>query len=527
MNLKFWTWGKPKTVFNVVKSSARYAGQAAVKSYDGEKNLGAMGDPIHYELDYERLRIRSWQSYLESDLSKTILNKCFSWTIDGGLRLDAAPVNEVLSSNGIDLNSEEFNQEVEPLFKTWAESTVSSYSSMTTFNDVQDEAYKNASVGGDVLVVLRLVDRIVRVQLIDGAHVQSPMGVNVSNTNRIFNGVEIDASGKHVAYHVRTKALKTERIPARSPSTGLVTAFMVYGNRYRLDNSRGLPVIATSLETLKKIERYKEAAVGSAEERQKIVYQIVHEQFSDGQSPLMDQLAKASGFNDNADNDLPVTDDGVSIAADVAATTDKMTYNMPRGAELKVLESKNEMFFKEFYETNAHIVCGAVDIPPNVAFAIYTDSFSASRAATKDWEHTMKLNRKKFKRQFLQHVYNFWLHVQVVTDTVNAPGYMNAFTRKNEMVLQAYRHCRFIGSMFPHIDPLKEVKAERAKLGTGADHVPLTSIEAATEALGGTNAKSNMEQYSEEIKMAEELGIEKPADAIVDPGTGDSGSGDD
>jgi capsid protein len=514
MNLKFWEWKiRPNVIFNVVKSSTRFAGQSAVKSYDGEKNLGAMGDPIHYILDHDRLRIRAWQAYLESDLAQTILKKYFSWVMDGGLKLDADPISEVLKSNSINLNSEVFNTTVEPLFKAWAESTASSYSKMMTFNEVQHEAFKNAQIGGDVLVVLRYINGAVTVQLIDGSHVQSPMGGSIMRENRIYNGVEIDKTGQHVAYHVRTAGLTHDRIPARSESTGLITAFLVYGNRYRLDNSRGLPIIATSLETLKKIERYKEAAVGSAEERQKIVYQIVHQQFSDGSTPLLDQLAKASGFN-NADNDLPVSDDGVALAENVAATTEKMTYNMPLGAELKVLESKNEMFFKEFYQTNADIICGSIEIPPNVAFSMYNDSFSASRAATKDWEHTMDIKRKDFKRQFLQHVYNFWLHIQILTDKVNAPGYMAAFVRKNEMVLQAYRHARFTGSMFPHIDPLKEVKAERAKLGTGSEHIPLTTFERSTEFLNGGNAKSNFEQYAEEIKMAEKLKIEKPVKEV-------------
>ena len=70
--------------------------------------------------------------------------------------------------------------------------------------------------------------------------------------------------------------------------------------------------------------------------------------------------------------------------------------------------------------------------------------------------------------------------------------------------------------MFPHIDPLKEVKAERLKLGTLSDHLPLTNLESATEALMSGNAMSNIEQFATELQDAEKLGL-KPVDNTPKP----------
>ena len=67
------------------------------------------------------------------------------------------------------------------------------------------------------------------------------------------------------------------------------------------------------------------------------------------------------------------------------------------------------------------------------------------------------------------------------------------------------RNARFTGPMFPHIDPLKEVNAERAKLGDLAKDIPLTTVEAATEALNGGDSASNLEQFIEELKSAKPL----------------------
>lgn len=467
------------------------------QSFDGEKNLGEIGPIKDYVIDYEALRLRSWQSYLESEITQTVMNKFTLWMISKGLKLQAEPSEEALASEGVALDIEAFNRRVESRFALWARSRFSDYCRNSNLNNIAKEAFKNAKIGGDVLVVLRYEGDNLNVQLIDGAHVCSPYFMQ----QNIKNGIEVNDRGEHVAYHVRMKDLTWRRIPAVSKTTGLRMAFMVYGNRYRLDNNRGLPLIATSLETLKKLERYKEATVGSAEERQKIVMQIVHQQFSTGEDPFVKNLAHA--FDADQNDNLPKDINGDDLANRVAATTNKSVYNMPVGAEMRALESKNELYFKEFYSTNSDIICAAVGIPPNVAFSIYNDSFSASRAATKDWEHTIMVDRDDFSNQFYQPIYEMWLHTEILKRKIEAPGYLSAAASGNTMVLEAYRSARFTGAMFPHIDPEKEVRAERLKLGGLAANIPLTTVERATEVLNAGDSNSNMAQFTEELRRFE------------------------
>ena len=173
------------------------------------------------------------------------------------------------------------------------------------------------------------------------------------------------------------------------------------------------------------------------------------------------------------------------------------------------------MQFGEFYGKNANYVCAAIGIPPNVAFSEYNDSFSASRAATKDWEHTMNARRNYFQNQFWDPILALWLHSEILSFKIQAPGYLEAVQKKNWVVIAAYLKARFRGPMFPHIDPLKEAKAERVKLGTASDHINLTTVEQSTEFLNGGDSVSNMEQYGEELDFAEEQGI-MPAVAPAD-----------
>jgi len=475
------------------------------QSFDGEKNFGEIGPVKKYLLDYYRLSLRSWQSYIESDLSKTIIDRYCVWIIDKGLRLQSYPNAKVLATEGIGIESEEFNDVVENRFTIWAKSKNACMKGMKSFNSIAKDAFKNAKIGGDVLVVLRLVDGVPRVQLIDGSHVCSPMGNQFNDGNKVIDGVEIDEFGRHLRYHIRGKDGETKTIEAWSKSTGLRVAFLVYGSEYRLDNHRGVPVIATSLETLKKIERYKEAAVGSAEERQKIPYFFEHDLNSSGENPFVEQLAGMLG--DDGKGSIPFDAEGKALAKTVAASTNKQVFNMPQGSKVKSVESKQEMFFNDFYSSNANIICASIGIPPNVAFSLYNDSFSASRAATKDWEHTITVERDDFYTQFYAPIYSFWFHSQVLQGKINAPGYLNAFYQSNFYVTESYLNARFTGPMFPHIDPLKEVKAEREKLGESGKHIPLTTAEMATEALMSGDYDSNVEQFSKEIKKAESLDI--------------------
>lgn len=486
-----------------------------VVSYNGEKNLGEAGPIKKLMLDHEALRLRSWQLYLESEIAQTVFNRFTKWIIGSGLKIETEPVIDVLISEGIKLDPKAFKKPVESRFKVFANSRNSDYAKQKSLNKLARTAYLNAIVGGDVLIVQRYVNEVLTIQLIDGSNVCTPFNLNfvgadyiAENGNRVRHGVELSETGEHIAYYVRVAndLLKYERIPARGEKSGELMAFLVYGLEYRLDNVRGIPLISAVMETMKKMDRYKEATLGSAEERQKVPFAIEHGVESDGENPFTKQLAKAR----NPDNigDIPVDNQYKALADTVAATTNKQVVNMPVGAKLVSLEAKNELYFKDFYTIHIDLVCATIGIPPEVAMSKYESNFSSSRAALKDWEHTILVCRKDFTDQYYQPIYNLWLNIQVLTGKVVAPGYIKAMQVHNVMALDAYRTIRATGANVPHIDPLKEVNAERAKLGPLAAHLPLTTLEAATEALNGGEYSANISQMADEIEEGETAGLE-------------------
>lgn len=485
--------------------------------YDGEKNPGELGPVINYTVNHDILRMRSWQLYLESEVCQTVIKRLSRWVIGNGLKLQAEPQKEALLSEKINIDPEQFNKVVESRFRLFANSRTADYANMKNLHDLADECFINTKVAGDMLVVLRYLNGV-KVELIDAAHIRTPLDAQFTggeykstNGNRIRNGIEMNKRGETVAYHVRTATgleVKSKRIPARGAGSGNLMAYMVSGQKYRKDSNRAMPLLSVVFETIKKMERYKEAMVGSAEERAKIAYFIIHGKNSSEEDPFADNILKKGDVRDT-DNVVDASAEGERVARTVQMTTNKTTVNMPMDADIKSLEADNELYFKDFITTLIDLVCAAVDIPPNVALSKYDSNYSASRAALKDWEHTLMVERKKFYDQFYLPIYWFWLDTEILSNKIDAPGYLQARSSRNIMALEAYRFARFVGANVPHIDPEKEVRAQRLALGQLADAIPLTTVEAATEALNNGDFKNNIGQFGEELMEAKERGIEQ------------------
>jgi len=480
-------------------------------SYDGEQTTGGLGAPIKYDLDYQSLRLRSWQSYLTSPITQTIIKKFTMWVVGGGLKLQSEPIEGLLKESGITIGSDEITRSIESRFKIYSKQKTTDFSEKKTLDQLAKTAYVNSIVGGDVLVVLRYEKGNLSVQLIDGSNVITPrwgdeMDAAEKRNNKIINGVETDSRGRTVAFHVKTGTMESERVLAKSKSLGKETAFLIYGTEYRISDNRGLPMFSAVLETITKIERYRDAVVDGAEERAKVPYFIEHDILSTGESPMGNNIAKAFNLDNNQEIATDVV--GNALADNVAVSMNKQVYNMPQGSTMKAIESKGESNFGSFYSVNVNAVCSTIGIPPDIALSKYDSNYSASRAAIKDWEHTLLVNRKDFSSQFYEKIYEFWLDTEVLKQNIQVTGYINALAKNDNVVLSAFRNARFVGANVPHIDPLKEVQAERLKLGNSADSLPFTTVEAATEALNGGDSKGNLKQYSAELKEAKELGVD-------------------
>lgn len=528
-------WGKSETQ---VPESTVYQGSGDYnyghsypiinKRWDGEKTLGELGVVVRDIPDYQRLRLRSYHAYATIDTVKIISGKFFHWTIGSGLKLQAEPNRTVLESEGIDNTPKQyakFQKTAEARFMVYANSKECDFAKERSLHELALDAYHGSFLGGDVLVIARFDDKGPNVQVLSGEHVCDP-GIDSDyyakadkEGNYIEHGIEIDKKGAHVAYYVNTKSKekgidKFERIPAVGSKTGKRLAWMIYGKKISPDHLRAVPAMSQSLEKINKLDRYTEAAVTKAEQAAKIVYAIEHQEFSTGESPLDQVVARKRNPGmvavDAEGDSARVLADG--LANRITETTSGQTFNMPNGASLKAFDTNIETTFSDFHSTVFKSISAGVDVPPEVAMQEYNSNYSASRAAINSFGYIIVINRNKFANDFYIPFYKLWLEHQILTKKVIAPGYIENI--ENFMVTESYTQCRFTGKNMPHIDPLKEIKAVREMLGIN-DTTPLISREQATEMLNAGQWDENFMKNLEESNII-------PKEELVDDEGDDS-----
>lgn len=455
--------------------------------FDGEKTPYELGNPFDLYLDYVTLRARAWEAYIKSPPIQNLIQKYCLWVMGAGLKIQLNPISQF-----IDLSEDQLkdvSSKIETKYRLYSGMKMSTYSNMQNLHELGIEAIKNAKLQGDVLNLLRFDGKKVTHELIDGVWVNTPIDKLYENEakargNKIIEGVEINDRNEHIAFYVQKPGFKWERIPAYGEKTGRLQAWLMIGTKYKLNKPRGMSFLSAVLETDAKLNRYQDATLGSAEENAKIPYTIEHNQFSDGENPMIKQLAQSFGKNKGEAPETKSWADAENIASKVAQTTSKSTYNMPIGSTLRRNGFTSDSKFAEFFGINEDIIYKTLGMPPEVANDKFSGSYSSSRAALKSFEYKLNVERALIcKNQFYKPNFDYWLDHEVLMNKIDIPQYLEAIVRKDELTKEAYRNCRFIGATVPHIDPVKEVNAERLKLGKSFDFTPLSTAEQSCELL--------------------------------------------
>ena len=373
------------------------------KKWDGEKTLGELGVIIKNIPDYNRLRLRSYDAYATKDIVRIIASKHFNWTIGSGLKLQLEPNRTYLESQGIkNFDFEAYKKQVESRFLLYTNSKHCDYLKEKNLGQLALDFFKAKYLGGDCLCVVRYGKQGINVQFIAGEHIQTPF--ENKSKNRIEHGVEIDAGGRHIAYHVNTKPksndslIEYERIPAYGEKTGKRLAWLIVGEKISPDQVRGVPAISQSLETINKLDRYVESSVTKAEQASNVVYTVNHGKNSTGESPTDDLLGKKKGLLKPDNQDSQVLGDG--LANKIANQTSGIAYNMPIDSELKSFSTDIETDFGVFYNSIFNILASGQDVPPEVAMQKFSSNYSASRAAINSFTYLIGINRDLFVEQF-------------------------------------------------------------------------------------------------------------------------------
>ena len=464
--------------------------------YNGAITQGNAGPIIDYRNDYYGLRIRARQLYKESELCAAIVNKLTEWVVGSGIKLKVEPRIEVLKLLGITVTKAQlkaFNRNVELLWEAQAQSKMFDWSGQRTLPQIERQLYLSILNGGDTLVILRVVGDCVKIQLVDGASVATPIGLQWNGYcyiseygNRVIDGVEIAEDGRHIAYYVREGiiGIKYVRIEAYNKASGLRVATLVGLNKDSVNDIRCLPLLASTIETSQLLTQYSRYAVSAAGKRAAIAYSFEHDKYSTGEDPAAEMKARRFGVGSDPVNALGVDANGNALADKMSATMDATVINMPRGAKLVMHESKFEANVPAFSEWGQDNISTAAGIPRSIAIGKSMENYSAAKAEASQFEHRVLISRQDFVQSFNDVLYELQLYCWALSGKIKAKNYIEFCDSGNELGKQSWAHNRWYGDKYPEIDQYKNVKYLREALGEQLKGMPLITAEEAAEQLG-------------------------------------------
>ncbi len=462
----------------------------------GEKFAGGLGPIDVLFTDYWGLRARSAELYQRNLYARGLIRRLVSNQINTGLHLEATPEEKIL---GVEEDSlSEWSEDVENRFALWGSNAyLCDQDERRSFGALQEAAQTEALVAGDVLVVLRNDPRtrLPRVQLISGGAVQTPFSENPGGA-RIEHGVELDAQGRHVAFHVLQRDGSFKRLPAYGEKSGRRLAWLHYGTDNRLGDVRGMPLLGLVLQSLKEIDRYRDASLRKAVINSMLAMFIKKTADKPGTRPLAGGAVRKS-------LEKTTTNDGQARSFRAAEGIPGMVIDELQTGEEPVPYRTNDTVeaFGAFEQSIVQAIAWANEIPPEILTLAFGSNYAASQAAINEFKMYLNRVRTRFGETFCSPIYEEWLLAQTLMGRVQAPGFIESFRTFDQFdIYGGWISCDWSGAIKPAVDLSKLVRGYREMVEAG-----FITRDRATRELTGTKFSKNAKKLAREAKQVVEF----------------------
>lgn len=448
------------------------------------------------------LRQRSRSLYMSAPLAVSAIKTNRTNIVGQGLKLKSNIDADYLGMTHE--QAAEWQRQAEREFGLWAESKFCDSTRTNNFYEIQQVACMSWLMNGDACVILEY-DRPtpfypygLRLHLIESDRVSTPNSTGTSvylyatdkeTKNRIYNGVEVDDSGKVIAYHVCSTypnstlaARKTwTRIPAFGSRTGTPNVLLIFESE-RAEQYRGVPYLAPVIEALKQLTRYGEAEMMAA------VINGFFTVFVTSESGTTD-----FGFSGVVPDEDRVSDDDVSYELGPG-----MVNVLAPGEKIDIADAKRPSTnFDAFTKSLAKYIGAALEIPVELLIKEFNSSYSASRAALLEAWKAFRMKRAWLAADLCQPVYEIFLTEAIAAGRLKAPGFF-----LDPLIKRAYCRAQWNGPAQGMLDPMKEVSSAEKRIANG-----LSTRERETTEMTGGDFESNVAQLAREKKMLEAAGV--------------------
>lgn len=372
-----------------------------------------------------------------------------------------------------------FETEVAVRFNKWVKNC--EYEETQNFYAIQNLVFSSRCLSGDVFVNTVVDDKNqLKLQVIEADRISNP-GMSPDTRDKV-QGVFLN-HGKPYAYSVQSTH------PGDVYPEYIWTTFSKYGSisgkqrffhiwrKERPGQVRGIPLLATVLEALRKMDRYMDAELTGA---------VI--------SSLFSVFVKSEGGMT-----LPGYTDSTEKQAENETKQDRiymkpgMVVNLAPGEDISLANpTRPNANYEPFVNSIIRQIAASVCIPFDVLMLQFNDSYSASRAALMQFWKTVMRYRWELIEQFCQPIYELWLENEILSGRIMA--------NPNDDIYEA----SWVGPAKGSIDDTKEVIAARERINLG-----VSDIQTETEEIGGRDWLEVHEQRKLEHEMRIAADLEK------------------
>jgi lambda family phage portal protein len=385
---------------------------------------------------------------------------------------------------------------VERAWAAWGKRGVCDVSRSLSWVDVQRLFMETVARDGEALVVLHRGWAGSRwrfaLQVLEADYLDESMNRDLGEGRKIVMGIEQDAYGAPVAYHLRTAhpgdttysyaGHHYERVPAAD----VIHGFLVE----RPGQSRGVPWMTTALKDIHHLGGYAEAAVVGAR-----------------------VAASRMGFYTTESGNEYQGDDVAADGSLIAEVEPGMLEQLPAGTSIQTLDwSQPHDNFGEFVKATVRRISAGWNVAYNgLANDLEGVNYSSIRAGVLEEREQWRVLQTWCSETLCDRVFQAWLDFALLTQQLPLPP------RKREKFAEIAWQPRG----WAWVDPLKDIQAAKDAIALGV------GTRAAVAAATGTSVEDTFAQLAVEAELAREFGISVTGEPAAAGAPDMGGEGDD
>lgn len=456
---------------------------------------GSAKEDIQDNLD--TLRQRSRDLYAGAPIATGSTKTMRTNVVGTGLKLKSTIDEEFLHMT--ENQARELETAIEREFSLWADSPECDLERIDNFYELQQLAFLNELLSGDVIALLPTTERAgsvydLRIQLIEADRLCTPDSETINPL--ITGGVEKNQYGEVVAYHIakhhplsfdyQNPVREWVRVEAYGGETGRRNVIHIM-HRERVGQVRGIPFLSPVIESLKQLERYTEAELTAA---------------------VVSGLVTVFIQKENNSEEPPI---GEGIEEEyLVDTEDENSIELAPGAVIDLGENEKANMtnpgrpnanFDGFVMSVIKQIGCALEVPFEIVLKCFSNNYSASRGALLEFWKTVDMYRGWLAADFCQPIFEEFMCEAVAKGRINAPGFF-----ADPLIRKAYCAAEWNGPSAGQLDPKKEVEAAELRVQGGFS----TRERETTELTGGDYYKNVKQRKREEKALKEVNGIGRP-----------------